>query len=184
MMNDSIIELQTTAGICTKLEKLYVKRDGKFLYTYEDKACLSRDRKINMPLYYEIACYTSIRRSYKDLITEFFDELSFENIKGFFKSRESLKRAGRGCGRVGGEVAFCLGIYCLCRGQHPRNINVVHAPCAICRNDDPLVCGKKKICGKYYGCGNGVLSPLNSKFNINDIPIIRAKIRTENFLEP
>jgi hypothetical protein len=168
-------------------ENLYVKREGKYLLVYEDKACLSPLRykgKINIPLFYKIALYTKARRSYKSLLTEFFDELKSEDINRI-KSRESLKKAGSACGRYGGGLtAFLLGIFCRYYDKHPRNINVVGTRCENCKNKDISICGSRVSCEDIYGCGKGVFSPLDAEFNVEDIPKLRIEIETEKFKEP
>jgi len=183
-MKEGVIELQTTTGICTNLETHYIKRDGNFLYTYKDKDCSLINCKINISLFYRIALYTSIRRTYKSLLVAFFDELKSEGIIRF-KSRESLERATQACGSCGGgATAWMLGLFCRYYGKLPRNINVVYVACANCKNEDLSACGKKKICGEYYGCGKGVPSPLDSGFKVSDIPRLREEIKVEVFQEP
>jgi len=164
-------------------ENLYVKRDGMYLLIYESDACLSIRYKINIPLFYRIALYTKTRRTYKSLLTEFYDELTAEGICRF-RSRESLKRAGTACGKSGGLTAFFLGIFCRYYDKHPRSINVVHFGCDTCRNKDISVCGNLSKCGDYYGCGKGVLIPLDAGFNVEEIPKLRVEIESENFEKP
>jgi hypothetical protein len=179
-MKSGIEKIRAKTGIC------YVKHEGNYLCIYRDSACQSINSrsKINIPLFYRIALYTSIRRSYKSVLQEFFDELKSEGIIRF-KSRESLARACRGCGTWGGSgTAYLLGIFCRYYDKFPRNINVVYAVCAKCKNNDLSACGTKRACGDYYGCGEGVLSPLEPEFNIGNISAMRAEIPSETFINP
>ena len=180
IMSGEIKVIRTKGGNC------YVKREGKYLLVYKDKACLSRTDKINIPLFHRIALYTKTRRSYKNLLTEFFDELKVAGINRFH-SRETLKNAGRACGNCGGgSTAFLLGIFCRYYDKLPRNINVVHAGCEKCKNKDISVCEKRKrsSCEDHFGCGKEVGGPLEIGFKVKNIPKMRAEIESEDFKKP
>jgi len=174
-MNEIVTELRTNIETC------YIRQEGLFLGVYNNRGCLSFKYRINIRLFYMIALYTSVRRSYKRILQEFFDGLKEEGIN-HFRSRETLARACNGCGRHGGSAtAYRLGLFCRYYGKLPRNINVVLSACENCT---PSACGSKNVCGDYFGCGEGVLSPLESGFNVGDIPRLREEIRTEEFPEP
>jgi len=177
-MKENITELRVNRGTC------YIKREGNFLHVYNDKVSVSLDRhdsRIKIPLFYQIALYTKERRSYKSVLRKFFDELKAEGILSI-KSRETLERAGRACGSCGGGgTAWLLGVFCRYYRKIPRNINVVKAVCEKCKSS---TCGNKIACGNYYGCGDGVLSPLERGFKVKDIPILREEIKVEDFPKP
>jgi hypothetical protein len=170
--------------IRTSTENLYVKREGNYLLAYKDKACLSTIKKINISLFHRIALYTTTRRSYKSLLTKFFDELKVASLNSFH-SRETLKNAGRACGSCGGGgTAYWLGIFCQYYDKLPRNINVVRACCEKCKNKEISVCGSRSNCRDYFGCGDGVLAPLKTGFNVKNIPKMRVEIESEDFKKP
>jgi len=174
-MENNVKEMLTNKGIC------YLKKDGKYLNIYHDRECkIQADAKrLNIPLFYKIAIYTTDKKSYKSVIREYFDDLKHENIRNFFDSRNSLENATQACGKPGGRIAYLLGLFCRYYDKLPRNINIVWQRCENCININQ--CGKKEKCGKYYGCGKGVFIPLDPKFNIETIPELRKKIKTEIF---
>jgi len=138
-----------------------------------------QQHKINIPLFTKIACFTSVRRSYKNIMLQFYDELKNENIKGFFASKRDLENATQACGTPGGRIAFLLGLFCRYYNKLPRNVNVVLSSCEKCIHNSSSNCGKLVKCGDYYGCGKGVSIPLDPSFNIASIPEIRIGIQKE-----
>jgi hypothetical protein len=185
-MDGTVIQLSLNPGTCTDMDICYVRHEGKYLVVYKDAGCTSDFSRINIPLFYKIALYTVERRSYKNIIRRFYEELKDEGIRGMFKTRETMEKAGMAFGKPGGRVAFLVGILCRYFGKLPRNVNVVHSNCEWCKNTDISLCGKKSRCGEYYGCGGGVTCPMptRTRFNVDDIPKIREEIKKEIFLEP
>jgi hypothetical protein len=173
-MKTSTVELSTGKG------KRYLKQEGSYINVYDaSEGKKYPEDRINIPLFYEIALFASCRRSYKSVMLKFFDRLRGENIPYFFTTRESLESATQACGRPGGHIAYLLGLFCRYYDKRPRNVNVVWQRCEDCNNDR---CGQQEKCGDYYGCGDGVIVPLDpSALNIETIPAIRRAIRTEIF---
>jgi hypothetical protein len=177
-MNSDIVE------IYCQNEKCYIKHEGQYLNIKRIKNTNETEKdRINIPLFYKIACFTSVKRSYKTVMPEFFNELKKENIKYFFRTKEDLENATQACGKPGGHIAYLLGLFCRYYNKLPRNVNIVWACCENCRSNISK-CGKLKNCGNYFGCGDGVIIPLEPVFNIDTIPNIRRSIETEVFPEP
>ena len=176
-MSNEVIEILTKKGKCR------MKQDGQYI----DVDCdWGSQRRINIPLFHRIALFTSEKRGYKTLLTRFFDDLQSEGIECFFKTRESLQKGGRNCGKVGGDVAFSLGLFCRYYDKLPRNVNVVSSECEECSGHKEK-CGTLKRCSKrdgYYGCGKNVFVPLDHDFDVKRIPHIRGSISTEIFPYP
>jgi len=167
----------------TPKENYYIKKEGNILNVYLDKEAKGLIRHhINISLFHEIALYTTERKSYKKIMLKFYDKLNKENLKWFFKSKQSLENAGTAAGRIGGKVAFLLGLFCRYYNKLPRNINFVWRKCERCNGFSN--CGKLSKCGDFYGCGKGVIRPLEPNFNVNTIPEIRRKIKYENLIIP
>jgi hypothetical protein len=162
------------------MDKCYVGREGNDLVIYKDTGYIYG--RINIPLFYAIARYTVERRTYKDVLTEFYDGLTNERVISI--TLPALKNAGTACGKLGGRVAFLLGIFCRYYDKLPRSVNFVGGNCEKCKNEDTSTCGKKSACGEYYGCGDGVTCPMGKEFKVGDIPEIRAKIKSEAFPDP
>jgi hypothetical protein len=176
-MSDSEITLQVKGGGC------HLKQEGDYLFVDDlQREKLHRPHRISISLFHRIALFTDERRSYKNVMREFFDELQKQNIEGFFASRESLERATMAVGRPGGRIAFLLGMFCRYYGKLPRNVNMVQQACERCNNNKN--CGSHTKCGPYYGCGEGVTVPLAPGFDIKTIPELRKRIKNEEFLYP
>ena len=106
-MKNAITELSTYDGI------RYLRQEGQYIYINQDSDCKYPDAlKISIPLFYEIALYTSVKRSYKNVPRQFLGELQKENIKGIFESRVKLENATQACGIPGGRTAYLLGMFC------------------------------------------------------------------------
>jgi len=89
---------------------LPMNRVGTYLFVYQDGTTENIWYKINMPLFYRIAIFTSIKMSYQILVSEFYDELGDElNEKTrrlLPKTRESIKTSKTNCGKTGGMWLF------------------------------------------------------------------------------
>jgi hypothetical protein len=175
-MNNDVREILIHDGKCC------IKKEGKYLEADAGEKLKGKQKhRINIPLFYEIARFTSVRRSYKNVMQEFFDQLQHENIQGFFTTRENLERATMGVGKPGGHIAFMLGLFCRYYGKLPRNVNIVHANCENCGS---INCGNLTKCGYCFGCGSGVLNPLDPSFRLKMIPETRRAIKGELFSAP
>jgi hypothetical protein len=167
-----------TVEILTRKGIRYLKQEGSYINVYYDnEGKRDLEYKINIPLFCEIALFTSVRKSYKNVMREFFDQLKKENIPYFFTTREDLEHATQACGRPGGKIAYLLGLFCRYYDKLPRNVNVVWQCCENCNSIER--CGRVKNCGDHYGCGDGVSVPLDPSFKIETIPDIRMAIKTE-----
>jgi hypothetical protein len=116
-------------------------------------------------------------------LLKFYDDLKHENIRAFPRSKENLENATQAVGKPGGRVAFLLGLFCRFYNKLPRNVNIVWSVCEKCQSYHAH-CGNLNKCGDFYGCGDGVLIPLDPVFNKNEIPSIRKKIEKEEFSCP
>jgi hypothetical protein len=151
-MKTDTVELSTGKGM------RYLKQEGAYINVYGDSEGKQRpEDRINIPLFHEVALFASHRRSYKNVMRAFFDQLQGENIPNFFTTRENLENATQACGKPGGHIAYLLGLFCRYYDKLPRNVNIVWTSCENCGG--ATKCGNQKRCGDYYGCGNGVTCP-------------------------